>query len=227
VSATPLRRDAAENRERILAAARALLAERGLETSMDEVARAAGVGPATLYRRFPTKDALLDAILGDLLGRFRTLVEEALELDDAFDGLASVLEGSMLLQRENRAFLDVLAVRLPAEPSLAAARSGMQPLVDRLVACAQERGTLRGDVTAADVQVVLWQLGRVVEATAACSPGLWRRYLALTLDGLRAHAARELPHPPPSRGELDRAMTETAERRSRPTSARRRARARA
>src|SRR6187549_970002 len=73
----PLRRDAAANRERILDAARRLFFEQGLHASMDEVARAAGVGPATLYRRFPTKEALLDAILGDVLERFHAFSREA------------------------------------------------------------------------------------------------------------------------------------------------------
>lgn len=223
-----LRRDAAENRERILDAARTLLADRGLEASMDEVARAAGVGAATLYRRFPTKEALLDAILGDVVERFHALVVEALESEDAFAGLALLLERAILIQLENRAFLEVLAVRLPVEPQLEKTRSRIIPLVEQLVRRAQAEGTLRADLAATDVQVLLWELGRVVESTIVCSNELWRRYLGLTLDGLRAGAARPLPHPAPTRAQLDRAMEETAERRGLPSSgAQRRARARA
>ena len=217
MSDTNLRRDAAENRERILEAARTLLADQGLDASMDEVARAAGVGPATLYRRFATKEALLDAILGDVLERFHELVVEALREDDAFTGLAHLLERSILVQLENRAFLEVLAVRLPVEPQLAKARGSILPLVDQLVTRAQEQGALRADLAAADIQVLLWELGRVVESTAVCSTELWRRYLGLMLDGLRADAAHPLPHPAPSRAQLDRAMVETAERRGLPS----------
>jgi AcrR family transcriptional regulator len=84
-----LRRDAVANRERILDTASRLFADRGLEMSMDEIARTAGVGPATLYRRFPTKEALLDAVLGDVLERFLAFAQEALENDDAYAGLNS------------------------------------------------------------------------------------------------------------------------------------------
>jgi AcrR family transcriptional regulator len=225
---THLRRDAAENRTRILDAARALLAERGLEASMDEVARAAGVGPATLYRRFPTKETLLDALLGDVLERFHALVVEALESEDAFAGLTFLLERAILVQLENRAFLEVLALRLPVEPHLAETRGRIVPLVEQLVARAQSEGTLRADLEATDVQVLLWELGRVVESTLVCSNDLWRRYLGLMLDGLRADAARTLPQPAPTRAQLDRAMVETAERRGlSPSALQRRARARA
>jgi AcrR family transcriptional regulator len=210
---THLRRDAAANRERILHAARGLFFERGLEASMDEVARAAGVGAGTLYRRFATKGALLDAILGDVLERFHALVVEALREDDAFAGLELLLERTMQLQLENRAFLDVMAVRLHDQPQLAAGRERVRPLIEQLVTKAQAQGTLRADVAPSDIQVLLWELGRVVETTGGFASDLWRRYLALTIDGLRAQAARPLPQPPPTSAQLDRAMAETAERR--------------
>jgi AcrR family transcriptional regulator len=209
----PLRRDAAANRERILDAARSLFAERGFETSMDDVARAAGVGAGTLYRRFATKEVLLDAILGDLLERYGTFLREAHESDDAFAGLERLLEQTVGLQLENRAFLDVLAVRLRDEPLLAQTRERLRPLAEQLVTRAQAQGTLRADFAPADVHVLLWQLGRVVESTGRIASDLWRRYLALTLDGLRAGAARPLPHPPPTFDQLEQAMVEAAERR--------------
>ena len=210
---TRLRRDAAANRERILDAARRLFSEHGLEASMDDVARAAEVGAGTLYRRFATKEALLDAILGEVLERYHALSIEALREDDAFAGLELLLEQTARLQLENRAFLDVIALRLRDEPQLAAARERVRPLIEQLVAKAQAQGTLRADLAPADVQVLVWELGRVVETTGGLAPELWRRYLALALDGLRAPAARSLPHPPPPSAELDRAMGEAAERR--------------
>jgi AcrR family transcriptional regulator len=212
---TQLRRDAAANRERILDAARRLFAEQGLEASMDEVARAACVGPATLYRRFPTKEALIDAILGDLIDRFYAFAEEALEQEDAFAGLERLLERSILLQIENRAFLDVLLLGVLDEPRMAEARKRVRPLMAQVISRAQEQGTLRADYAPADLTVLLWELGRVVETIGVCGSDLWRRYLALALDGLRAEAARPLPHPAPTSAQMDRAMAEAAERRRR------------
>jgi AcrR family transcriptional regulator len=210
---TPLRRDAAANRERILGTARVLFSEHGLDASMDDVARGAGVGAGTLYRRFPTKEALVDAILGEVLERYHAFSLEALRQEDAFAGLELLLEQTVMLQIENRAFLDVIALRLRDEPQLAAARERVRPLIEQLVKKAQRQGTLRADLAPADVQVLVWELGRMVETTGGLAPKLWRRYLALALDGLRAEAARPLPHPPPTSEELDRAMGETAERR--------------
>lgn len=210
---TGLRRDAAANRERILTAASRLFGEQGLDASMDEIGRAAGVGAGTLYRRFPTKEALLEAILADGLDRIEEFARAALDEEDAFAGLAHFLERSLLLQVENRAFVEVLTLRLTVERRLTEARERIRPLTEQLVARAQEQGTLRADLTAADVQVLFWELGRVIDATGTCAAGLWRRYLALALDGLRATAASPLPHPPPTLAQLDQAMVETAERR--------------
>src|SRR5580704_17387320 len=134
---TQLRRDAAANRERILETARRLFADQGLETSMDEIARTAGVGPATLYRRFPTKEALLDAVLGDVLERFHGFAQEALQSADSFARLALLLANATQLQAENRGLLDILVLRLPQEPQLAQARERFWPLVERLVERAQ------------------------------------------------------------------------------------------
>jgi AcrR family transcriptional regulator len=207
-----LRRDAAANRERILETAGRLFADQGLETSMDEVARAAGVGAGTLYRRFPTKEVLVDAILGDGLERFRGFVQAALREDDAFAGLGLFLERSLGLQLENRALLELLRHRLHHEPQLAEARQRIRPLLSELVARGQAQGALRDDLVAADVLVLLWALGRVVESTGLHAPDLWRRYLALALDGLRPAAATPLPQAAPSWRQLDDAMLEPTAR---------------
>jgi AcrR family transcriptional regulator len=210
---TQLRRDAAANRERILETSRRLFADQGLETSMDEIARTAGVGPATLYRRFPTKEALLDAVLSDVLERFQGFAQEALQSDDAFAGLELLLVHATQLQAENRGLLDILVLRLPQEPQLARARARFWPLVERLVERAQQQGTLRTDLAPTDITVLIWELGRVVDTTSSYAPDLWRRYLALALDGLRPQAARPLPRPPLTHRQIDKAMIATAKRR--------------
>jgi AcrR family transcriptional regulator len=211
----PLRRDAAANRERILETARRLFAEQGLDTSMDEVARAAKVGSATLYRRFATKEALLDAVLGDVLARFIAFAHEALRQDDAFAGLQLLLEQATRLQAENRGLLDILSLRPHHAPELADARARFLPLARELVSQAQRQGTLRVDLTADDLPVLFWELGRVVETTSAYAPELWHRYLALMLDGLRPQGAHPLPHPSLTDDQLDQAMVGAANHRLR------------
>jgi AcrR family transcriptional regulator len=210
-----LRSDAAANRARIVATAEKLFAQQGLDVSMDEIARAADVGPATLYRRFPTKESLLDAIL---LGGFEQLLQfanDAARERDAFTGLEHYFARTIQLQLENRAFLEVFMLRLRATPHLAELRRQIRPLIAEIVERAKQQGSLRTDLTAEDIQVLLWQLGRVVEFTGERAPSVWRRYLALTFDGLRPGAARPLPRAGPTAAVIDGAMDDAAERRHR------------
>ena len=121
-SSRGLRRDAEANRGRILAAAAEAFAELGLEVPVDEIARRAGVGMGTLYRRFPTKSALVEAIFEEHLGRLAALAEEGLRDDDPWRGFAGFLEGTVALQAENRGFAAIVAMHLRDEKLLAAAR---------------------------------------------------------------------------------------------------------
>jgi AcrR family transcriptional regulator len=192
----PLRRDAQANRERILAAAASVFSEQGLDGSVEEIAERAGVGVGTLYRRFPNKDALVDAIFESTLNELAADAEAALEAADSWDGLCAFLERAVALQAENRGFAEIVAVHLRAEQLLAKARSRVRPLLAALVARAQADGSLRPDVVYEDISVLLWTSGRVVDSTRDVAPEFWRRHLALTLDGLRAERATPLPHPP-------------------------------
>jgi AcrR family transcriptional regulator len=202
-----LRRDAAENRQRILDAAGGLFAQEGIDAPMEDVARRAGVGSATLYRRFPSKDALLEAILEERLAEYVALAERAAASERPFAGLVAFLEAVVELQARDRGFAGILATRLADEERLARLRRRTRPLLEQLVARAHAEGTLRRDVAATDVPVLLWQLGRVVEATADVAPDAWRRYLALAVDGLRAEAGTPLPAPALTLRQLDTAMT--------------------
>src|ERR687896_812852 len=94
----PLRADAERNRQRLLAAAKDLFAERGLDVTLDEVARHAGVGTGTAYRRFPNKDALIDALKVDRIGELRALAQECLEEQDPWVGLTGYFERALALQ---------------------------------------------------------------------------------------------------------------------------------
>lgn len=200
----PLRRDAERNRDRIVEAARAAFAADGVDVSVEEIARRAGVGMGTLYRRFPTKDELIDAILEDAVAEVCRTAESALEDEDAWAGFTAFLERVFELHVRNRGLKDVIASGQHDRRRLESARARMRPLYTELIARAQAQGSLRPDFTPEDIPMLFWTGGRVAELTATVAPELWRRYLGLVLDGLRAEAATPLARPPLTRAQLAR-----------------------
>lgn len=203
--ARPLRRDAQANRERIVAAARVAFAADGVDVPVEAIARRAGVGMGTLYRHFPAKEDLIDAVLEDAFDEFIGAAEEALAEEDAWDALRTFLERVFALHVENRGLKDVLATRSHGQTRAESMRTKMRALLRRMIVRAQEQGALRSDFTPEDMPLVFWTVGRVIEVTADVAPELWRRYLGLLLDGLRADAATPLPRPPLTRAQLERA----------------------
>jgi AcrR family transcriptional regulator len=195
--ARSLRSDAQRNRERILASARALLARDGVEASVEEITREAGVGMGTLYRHFPTKEELIDAVLEDAFAELVEIAERAVADEDAWRGFTSFLERALALQAANRGLNDMLIARDHGRQRARAMRARIQPLLAQLIDRAQAQGALRPDFTAQDVSLVFWAAGRVIEASAAVAPDYWRRYLGFLLDGLQAGAATPLPGPGP------------------------------
>ena len=201
----PLRRDAQANRDRIVAEARSAFAAEGIEVPVEEIARRAAVGMGTLYRHFPAKEDLIDAVLEDAFAAFIGAAEQALVEEDAWAGFRGFLERVFALHAENRGLKDIIATRAHGRARANAMRTRMRPLLRRLIERAQEQGALRADFAAEDMPVVFWAGGRVIEATAAVAPEFWRRHLGLLLDGLRAEAATPLQHPPLTRAQLNRA----------------------
>jgi AcrR family transcriptional regulator len=201
----PLRRDAQANRDRIVASARVAFAADGIEVPVEEIARRAAVGMGTLYRHFPAKEDLIDAVLEDAFAAFIRAAEQALAEEDAWAGFRSFFERVFALHVDNRGLKDIIATRAHGRARAEAMRTRMRPLLRRLIGRAQEQGALRADFTVEDMPVVFWTGGRVIEATATVAPEFWRRYLGLLLDGLRAEAATPLPHPPLTRAQLNRA----------------------
>jgi AcrR family transcriptional regulator len=200
----PLRRDAQRNRDRIVVAARACFAQEGLGVPLDEIARRAGVGVGTLYRHFPLREDLVDAVFERVLEELVAVAEEALGVDDAWQGFRSFLERALALHVENRGLKDVVATRASGRERVEAVRARMRPLVRRLAERAQAAGRLRADFAPEDVPLLFWAASRVMEATGDVAPGAWRRYLGLVLDGLRAEAATPLPEPPLTPAQLRR-----------------------
>ena len=199
-----LRRDAELNRDRVIEAARAAFAADGIDVSVDEIANRAGVGVGTLYRRFPTKGDLVDAVLEDAFADVCQAAQAALEEDDAWAGFTAFLERVFELHVGNRGLKDVIASGQHDRRRLEAARARMRPLVSELIERAQTQGTLRADFEPEDMPMLLWTGGRVAEVTSSVVPDHWRRYLGFVLDGLRAEAATALPRPALTRRQLDR-----------------------
>jgi AcrR family transcriptional regulator len=181
---------------RILEAGRSAFAELGIDASVEQIAQRAGVGMGTLYRRFPTKDALIDAIFEEHLERMAAAAEDAAGAADAWEGLLGYLTYVVERQAEDRGLCAIVGAHLRTEELVARARGRLQPLVQRLIDRAQASGDLREDVVYEDVSVLLWTTGTVVNATREAAPEFWQRYLALLVDGLRASGASPLPQPP-------------------------------
>lgn len=211
----PLRRDAQENRDRILAAARIAFAEIGIDVSVEEIAHRAGVGMGTLYRRFPTKDALIDAVFEQHLDRIAAIAEAAIAGPDAWTAFLGYLTDIVRLQANDRGLSQILGAHLSAEDLVSRARIRLRPIVQQLIERAQDAGELRADVVYEDISVLLWTTGRVVDATRGVEPDFWQRYLALAVDGLRTSSATPLPHPPLTAAKHQRAMTRFAQHRGR------------
>ena len=178
----PLRADARRNRERILRAARAVFAEKGREAQIDDVARKAKVGVGTVYRHFPTKEALLEALAVEQFERITGWAREALTEADAWSAFHALIWRSAELQASDRALMEAVA-----DHKFKVARDSheLHACTEELLARARATGHVRADATEDDVQVMMCGLGSVMQQDGE----RWRRYLELMLDGLRARAA--------------------------------------
>ena len=206
IAERPLRADAARNRARLLVAARDVFAERGLDATMDEVARRAGVGVGTAYRRFRNRDDLIAALFEERLEEFGGVLDAALADGDPWRGLTGFLERSMEMQAEDRGFKELLLQSADGRERMQRFHEHIRPLVAELVRRAQATGELRPDVVEHDVLLVSLMTGAVADAAQTVEPQLWRRALALQIDGLRARrdAPASLPVGPLDNEQADR-----------------------
>lgn len=183
---TSLRSDAARNRQRIVEAARQLIADEGLDVGYDEIARAAGVGVGTVYRRFPTRDALYSELFEDRLQRLIQIAEEASQIDDPWTGLRTLIERDFELQAQHRGLREFLLSTEADESDIARrARAAVVPAYATLVQRAQTAGQIRGDISHTDIGVLLAMLGSLLDAAHEVDADLWRRYALLILTGIQ------------------------------------------
>lgn len=207
-SARTLRRDAELNRERIVVAARELFAERGLDVTLHDVARRAGLGVGTVYRRFANRDELLDALFEESVERLRNVAREAGAMADPWEGFVYLLERSIQMMAEDRG-LWTMATGTPSKVRQSAtAREHFWAVIPSIVARAQESGQLRDDIEPSDIAITCVIIGTSADLTRGVEPEAWRRYLALLLDGLRSvrTETEALPHPALSQRKLAKAL---------------------
>jgi AcrR family transcriptional regulator len=204
----PLRSDAERNRRRILQSAAEVFAERGLDVPLDDIAAAAGVGVGTVYRRFPDKDALIDALFEDKIDDVVARAQAALDIDDPWEAFETFMRGVCRVQAEDRGLKEALLSRDRGRDRVAMARDRVAPIAMRIVRRAQQAGVLRADLGVFDVPLMHFAVGFVAERTNGVAPGYWERLLTILLDGLRADAARTaMPTGPLAQEQFVTAMT--------------------
>jgi AcrR family transcriptional regulator len=187
----PLRADARRNRERVLEAAKAVFSEEGREAQMDDVARRAGVGVGTVYRHFPTKEALVSALAGSMFAKVLEGARSAMELEDPWEALTGALWRGAEILASDRAFNEIAGqAEVPFSEEL---QLEMYTIFTALLERAQASGDLRPDVVIDDIPMFMCGIGMATVKPHAC-PGSWRRHLAIIIDGLRAaNASGPLP----------------------------------
>jgi AcrR family transcriptional regulator len=210
----PLRRDAARNRQRVLKAASEVFTERGLDVSLDEVARHAGVGVGTVYRRFRTKEDLVEALFVERIDAVAALAEKAAMTSDPWSGLAGFLEEAAEMLAGDIGLRQLLKFATYGGDRVSYARQRNAPRVTRLVERVQAAGQLRSDLRATDIPFILFMLAEAAQFARQVSPEIWRRYLALVLDGLRPEREGVTPLPVAALrpDEMEMAMRQSAPR---------------
>jgi len=194
-----MRADAERNRERVLDAAREVFAEQGLDASTNEVARRAGVGVATLFRRFPTRDDLLAAVFADKMAAYGAAIDDALAAPDAWEGFCGFIERVCRMQADDRGFADVLTLTFPTAKGLEAESDRTAHALTDLIDRAKATGRLREDFAHQDVPLILMANAGVVNATRDAAPDAWRRLVGYLLQSFASTGAPPLPKPPTKR----------------------------
>jgi AcrR family transcriptional regulator len=181
-----LRSDARDNRELILDAARALFAAEGLNVPMREIARRAGVGPATLYRRFPTKEMLVTEAFADQMLACHAIVDEGLADPDPWRGFRLVIEEICALHARNRGFTAAFMSAFPHAMDFAAGREYALSSVAELARRAKDAGQLRPDFVVDDLILILMANRGIRAASPAAAVAASRRFAALAIQALQA-----------------------------------------
>jgi AcrR family transcriptional regulator len=194
-----LRVDAERNRQRVVAAAREAFAELGIEVPMEEIARRAGVGVGTLYRRYPTRGDLIAAAFEVKMTAYAEAAREALDDPDPWHGFCGLVERVCAMQAGDRGFTTVLTLTFPTAKRFEADRGRAFADFTTLVERAKAAGRLRADFVTEDLPMFLMANAGVLTATADAAPETWRRLVGYLVQACAASAAQPLPDPPTPR----------------------------
>jgi AcrR family transcriptional regulator len=181
----PLRRDAERNRQRVIEAARELFASRGLEATLNDVAHHAGLAVGTVYRRFPTKEDLFEAIFEDGINQLTGLAESALRHDDSWQGFEWFITHMCEMTATDRGMREVVFSKTYGGKRVDAARDRLLPPLSKLVERAQNDGYLRPEISSTDMPFFGLIAGTVSEYAGHVDAELWRRHVAILLEGMR------------------------------------------
>lgn len=191
----PLRADAARNRARILQAASEVFAARGLQVTLDDIARHAGLGTGTVYRRFGDRETLVEALFEDRMDDTVALSRRCLTDADPWHGLVTMLESTCEVLARDKGMREVMLSTAYGHNLVAMGRARMRPLVAQLIARAQAAGVVRPDLGAEDVPLLFLMMSTIDDFAADSPKPLWRRYFALLLDGWRVQPVGQPPLP--------------------------------
>ncbi|GAB3208281.1 TetR/AcrR family transcriptional regulator [Nocardia tengchongensis] len=195
--ARQMRSDAVRTRKLLLDAATEAFARHGTEVSVAEIAESAGIGKGTVFRHFPAKDDLLAAIVCQNMERMVATGERLLGEGDATAGLYELMTVAVELQVKDRAFCQVVHGALREHADVARDRKRLEAVTEALTRAAQDQGGIRGDITGADVILLMAGIYQTAAPMLDEQPDLWRRYLCLAFQSLQDVTAGPLPHPAP------------------------------
>lgn len=193
----PVRKDVVRNRGLLMQSAEALFADRGTEVSLEEIARHAGVGVATAYRHFASRQALVEAMVESRIGKFLAVLRECELIADPREAFETYLYRICELQATDRGMRQAISAYHGIDKVSEFRERGKQ-LFEGLFDRAKQAGAFRADCEPSDIVVVFWMVGKVSDATSRISPDQWRRQLDFLLDGLRAEAAPRRPSATPA-----------------------------
>jgi AcrR family transcriptional regulator len=183
---TPRRRDAAANRERILQSARDLFGKFGLDATLNDIAHHAGVGVGTVYRHFRNRDEIVDALWDEYLERQGDVATRALDEPDAWTGFVRFMEDALAMMAADRGLWTILHSDASKDRQIASLQTRVGFAMPEVVKRAMAAGVLRSDLEPSDLSVLAVIIGSVADFADAARRDVWKRYLALLLDGLRA-----------------------------------------